>query len=270
MRKEQLFVSTMADDAGQTARKYGLGVEIAEYCTAWNMDRELLATKEAVAEEIEGVDRLTLHGPFNEVSPAAIDPLVLDITKKRYGQAVALALEYGAHKVIIHSGFSSDWYFTEWYKECAIGFWKEFLAEHPGDYTIVFENVLETDPSMILDIVRAVDDARFKLCVDIGHANASIGYGKKMGVNRIGEPANLCPDVYSWLHDCAPYISHLHIHNNFGDYDTHNALWDGTIDMKRLLMQVENECDENVTYTLEVHDSDANVNWLMEEGLLYD
>ena len=39
MKKEQLFLSTIDPNAGKTAREYGLGVEIAEYCTAVNMDR---------------------------------------------------------------------------------------------------------------------------------------------------------------------------------------------------------------------------------------
>ena len=34
-----LYISTIADDAEELAAQYGLGLEIAEYCTAWNMDK---------------------------------------------------------------------------------------------------------------------------------------------------------------------------------------------------------------------------------------
>ena len=35
---EKLYISTIAEDDAELAQKYGLGLEIAEYCTAWNMD----------------------------------------------------------------------------------------------------------------------------------------------------------------------------------------------------------------------------------------
>ena len=38
--KDQLFLSTIAPDAAEEARRHGLGLEIAEYCTAWNMDEQ--------------------------------------------------------------------------------------------------------------------------------------------------------------------------------------------------------------------------------------
>ena len=37
MKKDQLFLSTIAPDAAEEARRHGLGLEIAEYCTAWNI-----------------------------------------------------------------------------------------------------------------------------------------------------------------------------------------------------------------------------------------
>ena len=270
MRRDQLYISTMARDAGDTARRYGIGVEIAEYCTAWNMDRELETTKEVVASEIMGVQNLTLHAPFNEVSPAAIDPLILEITEKRYAQAVELALSYGARKVIVHTGYSGDWYFKEWFADSAINFWRDFLDAHRGDYIIVFENVFETDPYTMIDIAKGVNDSRFKLCIDVGHVNAAIGYSKDLPSTRVGEDIHRCRDVYQWIEESAPYISHFHIHNNGGVMDTHNALYDGTIDMPRLLRLIEDKCDRDVTYTMEVHDGQDNVEWLMREGLLDD
>lgn len=38
MNCNQLYLSTIDPGAGALARKYGLGVEIADYCTAMNMD----------------------------------------------------------------------------------------------------------------------------------------------------------------------------------------------------------------------------------------
>ena len=52
MEKERFYISTIDPNAADTAREYGLGLEIAEYCTAWNMDREFLETDAAVREKL--------------------------------------------------------------------------------------------------------------------------------------------------------------------------------------------------------------------------
>jgi hypothetical protein len=38
MKKENVYLSTIASDAAPLAREYGCGLEIAEFCTAWNME----------------------------------------------------------------------------------------------------------------------------------------------------------------------------------------------------------------------------------------
>ena len=37
MKREKIYLSTIATDAVRVAREHGFGLEIAEYCTAWNM-----------------------------------------------------------------------------------------------------------------------------------------------------------------------------------------------------------------------------------------
>ena len=38
MDNSKIFISSIASDAQTVARAHGFGLEIAEYCTAWNMD----------------------------------------------------------------------------------------------------------------------------------------------------------------------------------------------------------------------------------------
>ena len=40
MKKENIYLSTIASDAVRVAEEYGILMEIAEYCTAWNMDKK--------------------------------------------------------------------------------------------------------------------------------------------------------------------------------------------------------------------------------------
>lgn len=246
MDKTRLYISTTASDAHGVAKTNGLGIEIAEYCTAWNMDDKFDEVHPKVLEETDGICNRVLHAPFNELFPCAIDPKARELAAERYRQAICLAKNYGATKVIVHGGYNPWIYFPVWYIEQSILFWKEFLKEDPG-MEIVLENVLETEPQWLLEIVKGVDDPRLRLCLDIGHVNA---YSKI--------------PVADWLKEWAPYLSHFHIHNNDGSWDTHSALDCGTIPMRELLTMAEELCPD-ATFTLELMEAEASVRWLLEE-----
>ena len=249
MKRENIYLSTTASDASEIARKYGLGIEIAEYCTAWNMDDEFAAADAAVREKLESIERRVLHAPFNELFPCAIDRKARALAADRYWQAIKLAKTYGAAKVVIHGGYNPWIYYPVWYVEQSTAFWKEFLKEDPG-VEIVLENVLETEPQWLPDIVKGVDDPRLRLCLDIGHVNA---------YSRI--PLN------DWLEGWAPWLSHFHIHNNDTSWDTHNPLTDGTIPMKELLEKASCLCPD-ATLTLELLEAKASVEWMQYNHLI--
>lgn len=246
MNKERIYISTIAPDAALVAREYGFGLEIAEYCTAWNMDEKFFGVDEVVEKKLEGISRSTFHAPFNELFPCAIDLKARELAVGRYRQAIALAKRYGAKKVIIHGGYNPWIYYPVWYVEQSILFWKEFLEEDPG-VEIVLENVLETEPQWLLDIVKGVNDSRLKLCLDVGHVNAY-------------SPI----PVMDWLEAWAPYLSHFHIHNNDGSRDEHAYLNQGSIPMKAVLNRIEQLCPD-ATITLELLKARPSIQWLLEE-----
>ncbi len=246
MDRNKLYVSTTASDAVTVARRWGLGLEIAEFCTAWNMDEKREETDAALRQALELTPRRVLHGPFNELFPCAIDPSARRLAAYRFGQAVSLAKAYGAGKVVLHGGFQPRMYYPVWYVEQSILFWKEFLSRDPG-VEIVVENVLEEQPEMLLEILKGVDDSRLRMCLDVGHVN-------------VYSPV----PVMTWLERCAPYIHHFHIHNNDGSWDTHSALNEGTIPMRQLLAAIGQLCPD-ATVTLELLEAEPSVKWLLEE-----
>lgn len=249
MKKENIYLSTIASDAVRTAKEYGVNLEIAEYCTAWNMDEKFAGVDGVVKKKLEGISKSLLHAPYNELFPCAIDKKARALAAQRYRQAIDLAKRYGSTKVIIHGGFNPWIYFPVWYVEQSILFWKEFLKEDPG-VEIVLENVLEREPAWLLDIVKGVDDPRLRLCLDIGHVNA---------YSHI--------PVMEWLETCAPYISHFHVHNNDGTRDQHNALDDGKISMKEFLLRAETLCPD-AAFTMELMKDTPSLQWMAENGLI--
>ena len=242
----KFYLSTIAPDASDMAKAHHLGIEIAEFCTAWNMDDEFAPTDTLVSEKVAGIQERILHAPFNELFPCAIDRKARALAADRYRQAIALAKHYGATKVVIHGGYNPWIYYPIWYVEQSIAFWQEFLQEDPG-VQIVLENVLETEPQWLLDIVKGVDDPNLRLCLDIGHVNA---------YSQI--------PLMDWLESWVPYLSHFHIHNNDGSCDQHTDLPCGTIAMQEFLQRAIELCP-NATFTLEVLEAAPSVRWLLEE-----
>ena len=249
MKKENIYLSTIASDAVRVAKEYSVNLEIAEYCTAWNMDEKFEGVDQVVQKKLNGISKSVLHAPFNELFPCAIDKKARELASDRYREAIDLAKRYGSTKVIIHGGYNPWIYFPVWYVEQSVLFWKEFLEADPG-VQIVLENVLETEPQWLLDIVKGVGNPRLKLCLDIGHVNA---YSKI--------PLN------DWLENWVPHISHFHIHNNDTSWDTHSPLTEGSIPMKELLEKASLLCP-NATFTLELMEAEASVKWMAETGLI--
>lgn len=240
-------ISTIAPDAVPMAREYGFGVEIAEFCTAWNMDKRFSVADAALKTMLGGISYSTLHGPFNELFPCAIDLKARSLAAYRYRQAIDLAKRYGSAKVVLHGGYNPWSYYPVWYVEQSIVFWKAFLKKDPG-VKLVLENVLEEEPDWLLDIVKGVDDPRLQMCLDIGHVNA---YSKV--------------PVLDWLERCAPYIDHFHVHNNDGSRDEHSPLDQGNIPIREFLTRAEELCPD-ATVTLELMEAEPSVRWLLEES----
>lgn len=250
MKREMLFLSTVDEKAHLLAKKYGLGLELAEYCTAWNLDEDFPKTDAAVREKMQCAKRFTLHGPFNELFPCAIDPKARQLASDRFRQTIDLAQSYGITKVILHGGYNPWLYFHCWYTEQSIPFWQALLPAIPEGMTVCVENVLEEEPALLAQIIRDVDSAKIRMCLDVGHTHA---YSKH--------------SVSQWLSQCADVIDHFHIHNNDGSWDTHSPLDCGTIPMKELLTDAQRLCP-HATMTLELPDGAASIKWLIDNGFL--
>lgn len=247
---DKVYISTIASDAAETAAEYGLGLEIAEYCTAMNMDLLFDSMSAQVDEKIKGIKKLVFHGPFNELFPCAIDPKARELAAYRFNQAIALAESCGACKIIFHGAFSPYLYFPVWYVDESIKFWKEFMKGVPEKLTICLENVLEPEPEMLKNIAEGVGHDRLKLCLDIGHVNA---YSKI--------------DVMQWLRVQGSWIDHFHVHNNYGDYDSHNPIMEGNIDIDDFFRASKEFCPK-ASYTLELLDSQSSAVYMKKTGLL--
>lgn len=248
--RDRLYVATMADDAAPMAEKYGIGLEIDEFCTASNMDREnLTLMNQTVLKKMSSSRRYILHAPYHELSPCAIDPLALELAYLRYNQAYELARHYGITRMVVHSGYVPYIYSKSWFMERSIEFWKAFMDDKPENFHIMIENVLEDEPYTLAELIANINDKRVKACLDIGHANCSTTL-----------------DLTDWIKALGSFLSHVHVHNNRGAYDNHAPLGRGNIEMDLMLKSLAEHTPAGTTFTIENLKCDESLKWMAENG----
>lgn len=251
MDRDRLFLATIAEDAVAEAKAYGLRLELDHFCTGAFLDAPLVAETEAsMVRDLEAAGAAVFHAPFAELSPAAVDPLVEQVSFHRLEQAFQMAYSHGVKRMVVHSGFSPLHHFPEWFLEKAPLFWKRFLADKPADFQLLVENVLDKEPRLLTEVAREVGDDRLKLCLDVGHAAVYSEVGWE-----------------TWLREMSPYLAHFHIHNNDGSWDLHQSLQDGVLPMMQVLELADALCP-HATYTIETLKAAPSLLWLKEQGLL--
>jgi sugar phosphate isomerase/epimerase len=175
-----------------------------------------------VARAFHGAGRhLTLHGPFQDMAPGALDDGILAATRRRLRQALRYLAVFRPRAVVCHLGYEARhyrWDQERWLTRSAAT-WKELAAlAAPFGVTVMLENVYETDPALFLEVLGRVRAPNLKVCFDVGHLLAfSTG------------------DFPTWLKTLAPVIGHLHLHDNQGDDDSHLALGTGRVPLKDTL-----------------------------------
>lgn len=210
----------------------GMGVESIEFSISENLDHleESIKHYQKRLKKM-GNPPLTLHGPFLDLNPAAFDSLIREVTMTRFDQCYQAGLALGAKKIVYHSGMIPCIYFREGWADQVSRFFNDFLKGR-DELEIVMENVLDEDWRLLLDVYKQVNHPNFKLCLDIGHAHC---------YSEI--------PVLEWAKELAPYISHVHVHDNAGDWDSHLGLGRGSLPYQEVLQILP--LTEERTWTIE-------------------
>ena len=246
--RERLYLSGMDESAARLAAETGCGYEITAFCYAPNLTDAALFTR--VQAEMAGIRSFWLHAPFAELTPCSIDPLVRATALHRFRQTIETAQALGVTRLVVHGGFIPLVYFPEWFVEQSVLFWREFLQALPPDFEIALENVMEPDPELLVDIVKAVGDARLGLCLDVGHANTVVSQTPPL----------------DWLTPMQPWLRHVHLHDNHGESDEHLPPGAGSMPIPALLERLAQLPD--VTITLETRSAAESLRYLRDRSWL--
>lgn len=210
------------------AKKYNMGIELSRVPNLQGIDNELDNVIDMVARAFDGFEyHRSLHGMFFDLSVASGDPLIREISQKRYRQSLEVGKAMNAEIIVFHSGNKGMKHkqSQEIFRDKSIQFWKEFVKEFEDAGIIaVIENVHERYPAMVLDIIKGVDSKNLRVSLDTGHANLFSSV-----------------PIVDWIDEYKPYLAHMHIHNNMGDDDAHSNLYDGSLDFTEILNKIKAE-----------------------------
>lgn len=196
---------------------------------------------------------VTVHAPFMDLNPGALEPLVRDATMRRWTETLEVADMLGARLVVLHPGYDRWRYGGQsqpWINAC-LDFFPPLL-EHAAriECLLVLENIFEENPDTLRAVLQTLDSPWLGHCFDVGHWRL---FGK-------------C-SMEQWFSVLGPWIRHLHVHDNSGDRDAHLAIGEGDIDFHQLFKLVETE-QIPPSMTLEVHDCEALLRCVRSIGIL--
>ena len=138
---KNLYIATIGEDFACWVKKTQSGLELDQFCMAENLDEPKY---ESCCKEIRRLftdckvspEHAVLHAPFNELHPAAIDPLAKDLARHRMEQAYTACKDLGISKMVVHSGYVPHIYFKSWHQEQSVKFWTGFMADKPADFQL--------------------------------------------------------------------------------------------------------------------------------------
>jgi len=172
--------------------------------------------------ELAGELPVTVHAPFMDLNPGALDPYVLTATRNRFKEALSVAKVLGAEVVVFHTGYHPqkvDPVYDSWLSR-ALETFIELGELYSGK--IALENVFDQTPKNLLNFLSSLP-SNFGVCLDVGHLNLFSSL-----------------TLSEWFEAFGDRIFEFHVHDNDGLSDLHSPIGSGTFDFNRLFKLLEN------------------------------
>ncbi len=188
----------------------------------------------------------SIHAPFMDLSPGAMDSKVRKATMERFNHVLDISETLKPEAIVFHSGYEKWKYAlnTDLWLEKSLLTWQPVNERASAlGVKIAVENIFEDEPSNLRLLAEKINSNNFGICFDTGHCNL---------FSRV--------PLDEWMSSLNPYIIELHLHDNNKTSDQHLPVGEGTFDFERFFALHENK---NCLYTIEAH-SPENVIKSME------
>lgn len=191
----------------------------------------------------------TLHAPFFDLAPGALDPKIRAVTREKLKLAFELIDIFKPQAIICHLNFENNkhgYKVDEWFAHAEETF-RQLLSIAAANHTLMaLENTYETEPSQHLRLMKALNSPYARICLDVGHL---LAFAK-------------CP-WQDWV-PALPWVGHLHLHDNQGGADSHQAIGRGSFDFPGFFNALA-QYNVQTRLTLEPHSEDDL--WASLDGL---
>lgn len=194
----------------------------------------------AVREMLEHNPSLSIHAPFMDLSPGAVDAKVREATINRFSQVLDISEILKPKTLVFHSGYEK-WKYAlniDLWLEQSLKTWQPLNKSAAAiGVKIAIENIFEEEPTNLKMLMDAMNSDNFGVCFDTGHFNI---FSKA--------------PLKKWMSDLKPYIIELHLHDNDRTSDQHLPVSGGNFDFKGFFELLG---DKNCIFTLEAHSPES-------------
>lgn len=217
-------------------RKRSYDLEI--YLSAAVLDQIEMQDLEQLIELLDWNPRLTLHAPFMDLNPGAMDPMVRSVTEVRFSQLLKVAAILKPRAAVFHAAYDR-WRYSgrkDVWLENSTDIWRKVMdtASKTG-LRVAVENVFDEDPEALQMLIQKIDSTDFGFCFDTGHFNLF----SKVPMEQ-------------WFESLGRHLVEVHLHDNDGKADSHWALGRGTVNFEKFFSLVNAHTPVPI-YTVEAH-----------------
>lgn len=218
-------------------RRYDLEI----YVSATALDRITKPDLEDLIERLDWGPALTLHAPFLDLNPGALDPLVRSATEVRFRQFLNVATIVKPRAAVFHAAYDK-WRYNgqqESWLNHSIDTWQMVMetASRIG-LRVAVENVFDDNPEALQMLMEKISSPDFGFCFDTGHFNLF----SSVPMER-------------WFEVLGNRLVEVHLHDNEGAADSHWAIGRGAIDFEKFFSLMSSGAPRPV-FTIEAHDKD--------------
>ncbi|HTG00422.1 MAG TPA: sugar phosphate isomerase/epimerase [Nitrospirota bacterium] len=217
-------------------RRYDLEI----YLSAAVLDQVEKRDLEELLERLDWKPQLTLHAPFMDLNPGAVDSMVRSVTQVRFRQLLNAAAIFKPRAAVFHAAYDRWRYAgrTDVWLENSVATWTQVMetAAKTG-LRVAVENVFDEQPDALRLLIEKINSPDFGFCFDTGHCNL---------FSRV--------PLARWFEALGKHLIEVHLHDNDGTSDAHWAMGRGSVDFEAFFSLLHAHAPKPV-YTIEAHDA---------------
>jgi len=218
--------------------------EIIDFAYPNILDGNFTERIEVLREKLVETNRFySMHGPVYDLYLNSPDEKIKAIASERIQLSLKIAQKLDIKNVVFHTNYypmiGFERYYKNWVKSNS-EFWLKIIDTF--NIRILLENMWDSSPKWLLELLEIVESPNLKVCFDTGHFNA---------FSRV--PLN------EWFEALNDHIVYFHLNDNHGKIDEELPTGQGTFDWKFFTQLVIDYCKNPIT-VIEM----ANIDYIIQ------